>query len=121
MIKIFSPSVIGPAIAIFVGVARGAGAVILFSDDQGANARWAGTLLAVISLWLIVAGIVFLVKKTHAARNVLAAGMVAFWIGGIVNGFLLYGAPQLSGQIINIILTASVLVCVYLKPKETYR
>ncbi len=86
---------------------------MLLSEPGSSGELTAGILLAVVAVWLMAGGIVFLAKRTPAARNFLAAGVVAFWLGGIINGFLLYGAPQISGQIVNIVVAAIILLCLY--------
>lgn len=86
---------------------------MLLSEPGSSGELTVGILLAVVAVWLMAGGIVFLAKRTPATRNFLAVGVVAFWLGGIINGFLLYGAPQISGQIVNIVVAAVILLCPY--------
>lgn len=113
MKRILLPAVIAGVLALLVGVARGAGALMLLSEPGSSGELTVGILLAVVAVWLMAGGIVFLAKRTPATRNFLAVGVVAFWLGGIINGFLLYGAPQISGQIVNIVVAAVILLCPY--------
>ncbi len=108
--------VIGVAITLLIAAARGAGGLILLTDYSDSNKLVAGIILAVVSMWLFIASIMFLTTRSNTSRYGLIGGVVAFWIGGIINGFLLFGCPQSSGQTIN--LAVAVIAVIFLYPPK---
>ena len=103
---------VGAILAILVGILRGIGGVYLLTENPSAVDKGVGAVLVLIACWLIVSGVCLLVTRSDKWRKLLAMGMIAFWIDGIVNGFLLFGRPLLSGQLINLVWTILVLLCV---------
>lgn len=109
----------GAFTALLIGIFRGLGALYLLTREGSARETGAGCGLGIIALWLILSGALLLSKRSLRRRNLLLIGIAVFWLGGIVNGFLLFGAPQLAGQLINTLLCAIVLVCIW--PTRLYR
>lgn len=116
--------IIGAILSTLVGIARTYGGGLLISSHQNTTELGAGIALFIIGAFLTSTGICFLINLSQKERkipifvNLLTAGMIAFWLDGIINGFLLFGAPQLSGQILNAALVIWVLICLWAKGKE---
>ena len=107
-------------LAILVGVARGIGGLGLIALGGSTSGTMVGIGLVIVASWLIVAGICCLVKKTPACYKWLIAGIVVFWLDGIINGFVLFGRPQLSGQIINAAMLLLIIFGSYRKIKSDF-
>ncbi len=112
---------IAALLLILLATARGAGGVFLIRGGArvaGAEARpdapalliGAGLLLAA---FLCAAGGVLLVVRSRAARWVAGVGLATFVLGGIVNGFLLYGRPRPAGLIGNAAYAAVVVAALW--------
>ncbi|MDE6652130.1 MAG: hypothetical protein K2K08_06960 [Paramuribaculum sp.] len=106
-------AVIGGILAVLVGISRGLGGLTLTISSESSVEKAVGIGLIVIALWLIVTGVTFILNRTISMRKWLTVGVILFWIDGIVNGFIIFGAPLLSGQLINISLSALILICVW--------
>lgn len=115
--------IMGDILSIVVGIARAFGGFLLIRSHSDSKELCIGIILAIIGSFLTSAGIVFLINmsqknpKTELFIKILTVGIVVFWIDGIINGFLLLGTPQLSGQIINTSLLFVILVCFWWKRK----
>lgn len=113
--------IIGSMLALLIGIARAFGGFTLLSSHANTTEVGVGAGLLTVGTWLIIFAIVFLInmsQKNPRPRifiKALSAGMAAFWIDGIINGFLLFGAPQLSCQIINTALLIIVIACLWAK------
>lgn len=104
----------GAAMAVLAGLVRGTGACLLLSDAVTAMHAWIGFILLAISLWLITVGISFVARPTVGLRRWLTAGVLAFWVDGLANGILLFGAPRPVPQLFNGVCAASALLCLWL-------
>lgn len=101
--------IIAAILALLTGIARGLGGTSLLIEPKENREIYVAAGLLIIALWLIISSVWYLAQKTKLATNLLTAGMIAFWIGGIINGYVLYGSPQLSGQVINLALVIAVI------------
>lgn len=114
-------NIIGTILSILTGAARAFGGFTLIASHSNGTELGAGIALAVIGAVLIVTGVNFLINmsqknpRPQVFINILTVAIVAFWVDGIINGFLLYGAPQVSGQIINTVLLIVILLCLWSK------
>lgn len=106
-------AVIGGILAVLVGIGRGIGGFSLAISSASSVEKAVGTGLIVVALWLIVTGGAFAIKRSISMRKWLTVGVILFWVDGIVNGFILFGAPLISGQLINISLSALILICIW--------
>ena len=93
-----------------VGLLRGLGGLFSLTKEietvVNANiASWkttvAGTSLLTVALLLIVSACLLFVRRNKAAWIFSWISVGLFIIGGFVNGFLLFGKPQIDGQIVN--------------------
>lgn len=111
---------VGSILALLVGIARGFGGFTLIYTHADGLETGVGVGLVIVGLWLILTAIALLVntRRQDIFRRALTAGVIAFWIDGIINGFLLYGAPQVSGQIINAAVSIIILLCLWAKGSE---
>lgn len=113
--------IIGSMLALFIGIARAFGGFTLLFSHANPTEAGVATGLVIVGAWLIIVAITFLINMSQKTQKpqmfikALSIGMAAFWIDGVINGFLLYGAPQLSGQIINTSLLIIVLACLWAK------
>lgn len=110
---------LGAALLVLLGLARGAGGVVLLVSGAAADSRIAagaaavgvaGVLLLLISLALVVAG-VGLAKVNRAFWRFGIGSLVAFVIDGAVNGAVLYGRPGVGGTVANVIVAALIALC----------
>lgn len=92
----------GAALAYIVGIARIAGGVISISSSASSTETWVGIVLIAVGLFILLSITMLLIKRTMFWFMMLVLSVILFWVDGLVNGFLLYGHPQMSGQIINI-------------------
>ncbi len=100
----------GAVLAYIVGVARIAGGVISISSSTSPTETWVGIALIAIGLFILFCMTMLLIKRTMFWLVMVALSVILFWLDGLVNGFLLYGHPQMSGQIINICCVMVVLM-----------
>ena len=95
---------------LLIGLLRGFGG--FFSLTKGVEsvvgstiASWkttvASTDLLIVALLLIVSACLLFVKRNKTAWILGWISIGLFIIGGFVNGFLLFGKPQIDGQIVN--------------------
>ena len=103
---------IGAVVGLLTGIGRGIGGLTLLSGTSLELILGIGLIL--IAILLIVSAIGLIIKQTRGRKKWLTAGIILFWIDGIVNGFLLYGSPQITGQIINLTIVLVVLGCLWL-------
>lgn len=100
---------IAVALLLLLGLARGAGGVLVLAAGSavaGPGSRtdapsWliGGSLILVGMLCLV--GSVLLVQRSPSGFWVALAALVAFVLGGILNGVLLYGSPRPMGVLGN--------------------
>jgi hypothetical protein len=94
---------------IFVGLLRGLGGFLSLTNGIETVSEnivsWkttvAGSGLILVALLLIVSACLLFIKRNKTAWIVSWISIGLFIIGGLVNGFLLFGKPQIDGQIIN--------------------
>lgn len=106
-------TICGSALAYIVGIARIAGGVISISSGVSATETWVGVVLIAVGLFILLSMTMLLIKRTMLWFMMLALSVILFWLDGLVNGFLLYGHPQMSGQIINICCVMIILMLSY--------
>jgi len=105
----------------FIGILRGLGG--LFSLTKGMETvvsenivSWkttaASASLFTVALLLIVSACLLFVRRDKAAWISSWISIGLFIIGGLFNGFLLFGKPQIDGQIIN--WSVSILIGLFL-------
>ena len=103
-------SICGSVLAFIVGIARIAGGVISISSSTSATETWVGVVLIAVGLFICLSMTMLLIKRSMSWFMMLALSVILFWLDGLVNGFLLYGHPQMSGQIINICCVMAILM-----------
>jgi K+-transporting ATPase A subunit len=97
------------SLMIIVGLLRGIGGLFSLTDGietvSENTVPWkttvAGIDLLLVALALIVSAGLLFIKRNKTAWTVSWISLCLFIIGGLVNGFLLFGKPQIDGQIIN--------------------
>lgn len=109
MIKILG--IIGGVLAALVGIVRGIDGLSLVIDSENTSTLLVGIGLLIVAVLLLISGILYAVKRSLSRRRSLTIVTILFWIDGIINGFILFGSPQLSGQIINIAVL--ILACIW--------
>jgi hypothetical protein len=97
------------SLMILVGLSRGIGG--LFALTNGVEkiientVSWkttvAGIDLLLVTLLLFVSACLLFIKRNKTAWTFSWISICLFVVGGLVNGFLLFGKPQIDGQIIN--------------------
>ena len=102
-------------LAAIVGIARGIGGLSLVINHEDTSTILVGVGLLIVAILLMTSGILYAIKCSSIFRNTLTIAIIFFWIDGIINGFILFGMPQLSGQIINIILVIIIMTCIWHK------
>ena len=104
-----------------IGLLRGFGGFISLTKEvetlASANiAFWktivASTGLLTVALLLIVSACLLFVRRNKTAWILSWVSIGLFIIGGFVNGFLLFGKPQIDGQIVN--WSVSILIGLFL-------
>ncbi len=103
----------GAVLAYIVGIARIAGGIISISSSISATENWVGIVLIAVGLFILLSTSMLLIKRTMFWFMMVALSVILFWLDGLVNGFLLYGHPQMSGQIINICCVMAILMLSY--------
>lgn len=103
----------GAIIGLLTGICRGIGGMTLLSGSL--TETMIGVGLIIVSLWLIFSALAVMIMPNTNRKIWLTVGIIMFWIDGIINGFMLFGSPQLSGQIVNMAIVLVVLGCLWLK------
>jgi hypothetical protein len=109
------------SLMFLIGLLRGSGGV--FSLTKGIETvvsadivSWKTTVasanLLALALFLIVSACLLFVRRNKTAWILSWISIGLFIIGGFVNGFLLFGKPQIDGQIIN--LSVCILIGLFL-------
>ncbi len=109
----------GAVLAYIVGIARIAGGIISISASTYATETWVGIVLIAIGLFILFSITMLLIKRTMFWFMMVALSVILFWLDGLINGFLLYGHPQMSGQIVNICCVMVILMLSYSLVKNT--
>ena len=97
------------SLMIFVGLLRGLGGFLSLTNGIETVSEnivsWkttvAGSGLLLVALLLIISACLLFIKRNKTAWILSWISICLFIIGGLVNGFLLFGKPQIDGQIIN--------------------
>lgn len=103
-------AICGAVLAYIVGIARIAGGVISIYSSSSMTETVVGIFLILIGLFILLSITMLLQKRSMFWLKILSASVIIFWIDGIVNGYLLYGSPQMSGQIINLCCSMAILL-----------
>ncbi|MBC8426589.1 hypothetical protein H8E07_20935 [bacterium] len=114
--------IIAGFLMISLGLARGAGGLVLLTQGAAADPNiqatdtavsTAGVVLLLLGLALIVAAIgVF--RRLRPFWLVGLVCTVSFVVDGAINGFVLYGSPRDKGTIVNVVAAALILACLLL-------
>ncbi|MBN1780928.1 hypothetical protein JW948_07390 [bacterium] len=99
---------------ILIGLTRalGGAALIVKGNRVGAGLPITGSApqIQIAAAGLLVVGILFVYVSISLVRKFTKSAWTGCWIvlalfilGGLLNGFLLYGQPQVKGQVINVI------------------
>jgi hypothetical protein len=101
-----------------LGLARGAGGVLLLTGASGLEpgvVRNAGlvaaSLLLVSALSLLAATGVWQRRAWGVPLGIVACGV--FVLGGLVNGYLLFGAARLAGILVNLAVATVIVVVLW--------
>lgn len=100
----------GSVLAVIVGIARIVGGVISISSSSSATETWVGIALIAIGLFILLSITMLLIKRSSFWFVMLSLSVILFWLDGIINGFLLFGHPQMSGQIINLCCVMAIVM-----------
>ncbi len=109
----------GAVLAYIVGIARIVGGVISINSAVSSTETWVGIILIAVGLFICLSITMLLIKRTMFWFMMVALSIILFWLDGLVNGFLLFGKPQMSGQIINICCVMVTLMLSYSLVKNT--
>ena len=99
----------GCILALFVAFARLAGGAYSLFTSTSVSETEVGIGLLVVSSLILLSIIMYWLKRTALWHKMINVSMILFWLDGILNGFLLFGTPQISGQIINLCCTLAVI------------
>lgn len=105
--------IIGAIVGFLTGIGRGIGGLTLLSG--AVTEIIIGSGLIVVAVWLVLSAIALMLRQDVSRKKWLTAGIVIFWLDGIMNGFVLFGSPQLSGQIVNMAIVLTVVCCLWLR------
>ena len=112
----------GGALMMVVGLARYAGGMALLvrggaidPSIQAGRAAVAsvGASLVLVGLLLIVAGVGVL-RRRRLYWLVGAVATIAFVLGGLMNGTVLYGRPGGAGTALNVVAAGALIACLWL-------
>ena len=111
---------IAASLMFIIAILRGLGGLLLLKGaDTLAGEKidlWKSTVggvdLLIVALLLILSSCLLIFKRNKTAWILSWVSLCLFIIGGIVNGFLLFGKPQIDGQIVN--WSISILAGVFL-------
>lgn len=110
---------------IIIGLLRGMGGLALLADRENldlslpltaspAEADAAAYSLLVVCGLLVASGLSLTVRRIRATWRLSWASVLLFLIGGAVNGFLLFGHPLSSGQILNLAISCMIGACLFI-------
>lgn len=100
----------GSVLAYIVGIVRIVGGAISISSSSSATETWVGVGLIAIGIFIILSISMLLVKRSMFWLRMLSLAVILFWVDGIINGSLLFGSPQMSGQIINLCCVMAIML-----------
>lgn len=94
---------------LLIGLLRGFGGVVLITDStvvspelSSMRVNFAAWSLIIVCCLLIFAGINLIIRRNKVAWTMSWIAIAIFIVGGVANGFALFGQPLGSGQLINI-------------------
>lgn len=110
---------------IIVGLLRGMGGLALLGEGKNLDLGHpviasphemdaAAYSLLVVCFLLILSGLALTVRRRRATWILSWVSVVLFLIGGAVNGFLLFGHPLGSGQLINLAISGVIGACLFI-------
>ena len=71
---------IGGILAVLVGILRGIGGLTLVGSPQSAMHLGIGLGLLIVSAWLLIAGLGYIIRRDNQWRLWLIVGLILFWI-----------------------------------------
>jgi hypothetical protein len=100
---------------ILVGIFRGTGGFLLIIQGKmvntGLEISASGNQTVIAGTGLIIVLILFLISAFFLLKDQSKTGWNTGWIAitffildGLLNGYLLFGAPRMQGQLINVIV-----------------
>lgn len=113
---------LGGALMVLLGLARGTGGALLLARggmvDANIHAGKAavvsvGLSLTLLAVLLVVAG-VGVIRLRRLSWLVGAVATIAFVLGGLMNGTVLYGRPGGAGTAINVLAAAAIIACLWM-------
>lgn len=110
---------------IIVGLLRGMGGLALLSDGKDLDLDYPVTAspqgldaaaysLLIVCLLLIFSGLALTIRRIRPIWLLSWISVLLFLIGGAVNGFLLFGHPLGSGQLINLAISCVIGACLFI-------
>lgn len=111
----------GAVLMLLLGLARGIGGMMLMTGgakpDPAIRAGTTEVVATAAALMLLgIALAVTAVSVLQRGRLAWVMGCVltvAFVLGGLVNGIVLYGRPQLAGTLGNLVVAAAIIACLW--------
>jgi len=108
--------VIASILMIIVGIFRGIGGLLLIIHGNNVNTGLEisassnqttilGIVLIIVLILFLLSGFFLLKDQSKTSWNLSWIAIIFFILGGLLNGFILFGAPKIQGQIINIIVS----------------
>ncbi len=115
--------IIASVLMALVGLLRGTGGILLLLQGNKVAveppiassdivAKLCGVGLIVVMLILLYAAYTLSKKRSYFSWKLSWIGIVIFLLGGLINGFLMFGNPFVQDQIIN--FSASILIALFL-------
>lgn len=109
----------GGTLMVLLGLARGAGGVVLLMRGTAADPKIHASAAAVsaVGAGLALLGLVLVVGAVGVFRRARwgwvtgIAGSLAFIVDGAINGFILYGNPTDRGTIANLAVAGLIVMC----------
>ena len=111
-------AICGSALAYIVGIARLAGGIISINSSTSPTDTGVGIGLIAVGLFILFSITMLLVKRSMFWFSMLSLSVILFWLGGIINGILLFGHNQMSGQIINLCCVMAICMLSYSMAKN---
>ena len=111
----------GAALMLLLGLARGIGGMMLMvgGAKPDPEIRAGGTEIVATAAVLMLLGLSLAVASAGVFRRQRMAWLVgavltvAFVLGGVVNGFVLYGRPRAIGTLGNLVVAAAIILCLW--------
>ena len=103
-------AICGSVLAYIVGIARIVGGVGSINSSTTSTETWVGIGLISIGLFIILSITMLLLRRSMFWLTMLSLSVILFWLDGMINGFLLFGHLQMSGQIINLCCVMAILM-----------